>query len=158
MQLPRVKPRRGPLPPLGLFTHFVVPGWKKKGCENLSRIAYFDKELQQLPPRLPLCLLLLLLPLLHMPRSCPLAFHTFAYHLRGRLGEGVGWQQGEGCCCCLSQPTLARVFLATCSSSSRSRSRSRFRCQGTTRLLEEVATCRSRRRGRGTRGGVAKGS
>lgn len=55
------------------------------------------------------------------------------------------------CCCCLSQPTLARVFLATCSSSSssrssgRSRSRSRFRCQGTTRLLEEVASCRRRR-------------
>lgn len=115
----------------------------------MSRIAYFDKELQQLPPQLPLCLLLL--PLLHVPRSCPLAFHTFAYHLRGRLGEGVGWQQGVGCCCCLSQPTLARVFLATCSSSSRSRSRSRFRCQGTTRLLEEVASCRSRRRGRGKR-------
>lgn len=112
----------------------------------MSRIAYFDKELQQLLPCLPLCLLLLL----RVPRSCPLAFHTFAYHLRGRLGRG--WQQGVGCCCCcLSQPTLARVFLATCSSSSssrssgRSRSRSRFRCQGTTRLLEEVASCRRRR-------------
>lgn len=84
------------------------------------------------------------------PRSCPLAFHTFAYHLRGLAQQGGG---GKGLLIAATLAASHSSCLATCNSRSSSSSSgssgsnggpSRFRCLGTTRLLEEVASCQGR--------------
>lgn len=94
-----------------------------KGLQSLRYIAYSVKSrLSRSRPQPPLSA---------TPRSCPLAFHTFAYHLLGgRVAQGV---KRGACQSCLSPATLAAPH--SVAYNNLQQGPRHFRCLGT-RLLE----------------------
>lgn len=148
MQLPSSPPPPCCHPPVCLHTRTWL---RKKGLRKL--VAYRLLRRGTSNPTSCTCHA----PLSLLPCSCPLAFHTFAYHLRG-LAEQE--KEGRGAVLLIAATLAASQSscLATCNSRSSGSSSSgsnggpsRFRCLGTTRLLEEVASCQGRG-GRGSKG------